>query len=206
MPVHELEKTTLQLPWQPAKRLGAGGGASKALCSLQRWRPRRRPEGSERELNKFLFKNWSMSWMQNPGNFCARRWWKYITTAKKWSQQNYEASIRKMGSIGHTVSKLRSRQSSKVELKMPARTSPPETVSDLSGNWPGLVRPIQNYAQFLYNTEPFIPNLDSSATSHKMEWNLNIRVISTQGTSFKEVSSNLKIFLPILDELKKPRF
>jgi hypothetical protein len=75
----------------------------------------------------------------------------HFTTAEKWSQQNYEVSGRRMGSIRLTISKLRSKQSSKVELKNPVltsppltRTSPPRTAPDLSENWPGLVQSTQN--------------------------------------------------------------
>jgi hypothetical protein len=77
---------------------------------------------------------------KSPGNLCARWWWIQFWTAEQWPQLNYETSGRRMRSIRLTVSKLRSKESSKFELKNPVWTSrpltwtsPPEIVPDLSG-------------------------------------------------------------------------
>jgi hypothetical protein len=135
------------------------------------------------------------------GNFYHRRWLMHFPTIEKWSQQNYEASGRRMESIGLTVSKWRSKQPSNVELKKPTETSlpqtrtrPPRPVLDWSENWPGLVRSTQNYAQFLFKTELFLPNLDSWAIRHKMEWNLDSRVTTTQGTRSQTGFSQIQRF------------
>jgi hypothetical protein len=62
--------------------------------------------------------------IKTPGKLCARMWWKRFPTAEKWSQQNYEASRRRMGSIGLTVRKLPSKQSSNVAAEKARRISP----------------------------------------------------------------------------------
>jgi hypothetical protein len=49
-----------------------------------------------------------------PCNLSAIRWWKHFPIAKTWSQQNYKSIRRRMGSIGLTISKLRSKQWSNV--------------------------------------------------------------------------------------------
>jgi hypothetical protein len=138
---------------------------------------------------------------KTPGNLCARRQWMHFPTTEKWSYENYEASKKWMGTIRLTISRLHSKHSSKVELKnivwtsLPlTQPSPPRTAPDLSKNWLKLVRSTQNYAQFLFKTELFLPNLDSWAIRHKMEWNLDSRVTTTQGTRSQTGFSQIQRF------------
>jgi hypothetical protein len=55
--------------------------------------------------------------IKTPGNLYVRRWWKHFPTTEKWSQQNYEASGRRMRSIGLMIEKLRSKQSSNIVVE-----------------------------------------------------------------------------------------
>jgi hypothetical protein len=99
-----------------------------------------------------------------------------------------------MGSIGLTVSKLHSKQLSKVELKMPDR---PVILPDPVGQGLVTLKTLTGVAQ---KTEPFLPNFDSWATRHQIRWNLDTRVTSIQGIySQKWFFPSSKIFLSILD-------
>jgi hypothetical protein len=169
---------------------------------LSPWRTEGWPKAGERESNKILYKNWPICpKFKIMGNLYARRWWMHFPIVEKWCQQNYEASRRIMWLIRSTVSKLCSKQSLKVKPKMLVQTSLPLTwtsplgiVLDLSSNRPSLVRSYWNYAQFWFKIEPFLPNLDSWVARHKIEWNFNTRVTSTQETSFQRGSSQIQRF------------
>jgi hypothetical protein len=52
--------------------------------------------------------------IKTPGNLYARRWLKHLTTVETWSQKNYKANRRRMGSIRLTISKLCLKQWSRV--------------------------------------------------------------------------------------------
>jgi hypothetical protein len=61
--------------------------------------------------------------------------------------------------------------------------------------------------RFSPKIRPFLPNVDSWVIGHQIGWNIDTRVTSTQGTSFrKRFFSNPKISLPILYELKNLGF
>jgi hypothetical protein len=100
---------------------------------------------------------------KTPGNLCTRMWWKHFPTAEKWSQQNYEVSGWRMGSIGLMIRKLRSKQSSNVAAKNVQRTCPAldriYLVSpDISGKSTGYVQSTQKLSSQLWFLSYEAPN------------------------------------------------
>jgi hypothetical protein len=111
------------------------------------------------------------------GNLCARRWWKHFPIAEKWSQQNYEDSGRRMGSIKLTVRKLRSKQSSNITAEKIRQTSPaldqicPVSL-DISGKSTWYVWSIQKLSSQLWFLSYEAPNwMKPGHKGHLKTWN-----------------------------------
>jgi hypothetical protein len=152
----------------------------KALIPIKG--PTRWPEGGVNGSRIIFLRIGLCPKIKTLGNLCARYWWNNFPKALTWSQQNYEASGRRMRSIGLTVSKLCSKKWSKVAAEKVQRTCP-IWVLDLSSPHRKLPK-----------IQVLLSNIDSWAMRHQNGWSLETMVISTQGTSSQRCFSQIQRF------------
>jgi hypothetical protein len=152
--------------------------------------------------SKLLFKNWPMSQVQIPKPKPYKKVMNTptniieMTPSKLWTQR------KRMGSIGHSVSKIWSKQWTNIAAKTPRwtclaldRICP--VSADISGKQARYVRPTQKLPSQLWFLSYEAPKW--MKLGHKGHLN-------TSNKFRMRFFPNPKISLPILNELEEPRF